>query len=183
MIPRCDWNSWNSFRMYSSASFVRQSALMSKASLYTWRMDNKTALETIRLTITLTWYVKFTVNSSPTVVSWLKGVGLGGQEQSDPYVSHGQRQSISSDSASFMDGSCGKGRLPSLWQIHTRKCRVWVSVAGVSVAAFGPRDREFNAHSRLRFKLPGEAWWSEQLITDFRHVAVINRLFIHHCGA
>jgi len=26
-----------------------------------------------------------------------------------------------------------------------------------SVAAFGPRDREFDAHSRLRFQLPGEA--------------------------
>jgi len=32
-----------------------------------------------------------------------------------------------------------------------------------SVAAFAPRCREFDAHSMLRFQLPGEAWRSEQL--------------------
>jgi len=35
------------------------------------------------------------------------------------------------------------------------------------------------------FQLCGEALWSEQLITDFRHVAVLGRLFMptYHSGA
>jgi len=31
------------------------------------------------------------------VVTWLRDVGLGGQEQPDPYAWHGQRESVSSD--------------------------------------------------------------------------------------
>jgi len=41
----------------------------------------------------------------------------------------------------------------------------WLGGSEVSVAAFGPRDCEFDAHSLLRFPLPGEAWRSEQLTT------------------
>jgi len=56
----------------------------------------------------------------------------------------------------------------------------------VSVAAFGPKGHEFDAHSLLRFQLPDEAWRSEQLITVISvtttHVAVQGRLFTQHGG-
>jgi len=39
------------------------------------------------------------------VVTWLRGVGLGGQEQPDPYAWRGQRECLRLI-ASFLDGSC-----------------------------------------------------------------------------
>jgi len=70
----------------------------------------------------------------------------------------------------------------------------WLTGSVVSVVAFGPRDRELDTHSLLRFQLPGGAWcctqcWKVALMVwagnncDFRHVAVIGRLFTFHGGA
>jgi len=58
----------------------------------------------------------------------------------------------------------------------------WLGGLALRLSAQG---REFDVYSLLHFQLPGggEAWWFEQLITDFHFVAVLGRLFTHCGGA
>jgi len=60
------------------------------------------------------------------VVTLLRDVGIGGQEQPDPYTWRGQKESVCSDLLLHLWTAAVKGwRLPRSWQIHTKGCRVF----------------------------------------------------------